>query len=285
MAQFESIAVIGLGLIGGSVAGAVKHRGLVSHVSGYALHSHSDEARERGLIDSSCATIKETVQQAELVVVATPVVALDDVFEEVSRHVLPHAIITDCTSTKRTAIAAARKHLGDGFSRFVPGHPISGSEFSGPSAANVDQYVDKLWLLTPMPETDPTACERVRSLVTGFGARCEDMDAARHDELFAEYSHAPHALVYAICDAVANGPNAAQLADLAGAGFKDTTRIGATAPELWTDILLDNHEHVLEAMDRYLESMQVMRDALASQDREGLLRLLERASTWRRGLE
>ena len=124
----------------------------------------------------------------------------------------------------------------------------------------MDQYENKLWLLTPLAQTSHDAVDRVRELVTAIGARCEEMDAARHDELFAEYSHAPHALVYAICDAVANGPNAKQLADLAGAGFKDTTRIGATAPELWTDILLDNREHVLAALDRYLNSMQVTRE-------------------------
>lgn len=285
MSQFQSMAVIGLGLIGGSVAGAVKHRELIPQVRGYALHGHADEARERGLVDIACQSIEQAVQQAELIVIATPVPTLDGVFARIAPHLAPDAIITDCTSTKRTAIAAAREHLGNAFDRFVPGHPISGSEFSGPGAARIDQYVDKLWLLTPLDETNRNACNKVRELLQGIGARCEDMDAARHDELFAEYSHAPHALVYAICDAVAHGPNAAQLADLAGAGFKDTTRIGATAPELWTDILLDNHEHVLAAMDRYLESMQVMRDALASQDRQGLLRLLERASAWRRGLE
>jgi len=218
MAQFQSMAVIGLGLIGGSLAGAVKQRKIVGAVNGYALQGHASEALQRGLIDNACQSIEQAVHQAELVVVATPVVSLNEVFEQIAPHLLPDAIITDCTSTKRTAIAAARQHLGKAFKRFVPGHPISGSEFSGPAAANVDQFVDKLWLLTPLAETDDHAYQRVRELMVAIGARCKQMDAARHDELFAEYSHAPHALVYAICDAVANGPNAAQLADLAGAG-------------------------------------------------------------------
>ncbi len=285
MANVQSMAVIGLGLIGGSVAGAFRHRGLAKEVRGYALHGHAQQAADLGLIDTVAASIADAVKDAELVVVATPVPALGDVFAQIAPHLAAHAIVTDCTSTKQTAIAAAQAAFGESFARFVPGHPISGSEFSGPGAANVDQYVDKLWLLTPLAQTDRDALAQARQLFVAIGARCEYMDAARHDELFAEYSHAPHALVYAICDAVAHGPNAAQLADLAGAGFKDTTRIGATAPELWTDILLDNRVHVLAAMDRYLESMQVMRDVLASNDREGLLRLLERASAWRRGLE
>lgn len=285
MADIRSMAVIGLGLIGGSVAGAFRHRGLVNEVRGFALHGHSLQALERGLIDVASASIAQAVQGAEVVVIATPVPSLNDVFAQIAPHLAPNAIVTDCTSTKQTAIAAARVSLGESFARYVPGHPISGSEFSGPNAAKVDQFVDKLWLLTPLPDTDRNAVEQVRQWLGAIGARCEDMDSARHDELFAEYSHAPHALVYAICDAVAHGPNAAQLADLAGAGFKDTTRIGATAPELWTDILLDNREHVLAALDRYLNSMQVMRDVLVANDREALLRLLQRASAWRRGLE
>ena len=249
------------------------------------MGDHGSQALALGLVDSVGDSLAQTVANADLVVVATPVTAMSAVLDQISAHIASDAIVTDCASTKASTVAAARTYLGSAMSRFVPGHPISGSEFSGPSAARADQFVDKLWLLSPLPETDSAAVARLKQVIAGMGARCDQISADIHDDLFAEYSHAPHALVYAICDAVANGPNAERLSELAGAGFKDTTRIGATSPELWTDILLDNRVNVLAAMDRYASAIAVMRTLLDADDRAGLLALLRRAADWRRGLD
>lgn len=278
------VAVIGLGLIGGSVAVALRQRRVAREVAGFAAGDDARQALELGLIDEAADSISNAVDGADLVVVATPVTAVRQVFSELAASVGTGTVITDCTSTKLSTIEAARQLLGPALPGFVPGHPISGSEFSGPTAANPDQYVDKLWLLAPVSETRREALETVRQMVESIGAHCDQIDAAEHDALFAEYSHAPHALVYAICDAVASGPNAARLSELAGAGFKDTTRIGATSPALWTDILLDNRKPVLDSIDRYITAMTTLRQMLEAQDREGLFRLLERAAEWRRSL-
>jgi prephenate dehydrogenase len=280
----NKVAVIGLGLIGGSVAVALRQRGLAREVAGIAAGDDARQALELGLIDVAADSMASAVQGADLVVVATPVTAVRQVFADLATCADADTVITDCTSTKLSTVQAARELLGPMVASFVPGHPISGSEFSGPTAANPDQYVDKLWLLAPMPETRPDAVNLVRRMVESIGARCDQIDATEHDALFAEYSHAPHALVYAICDAVAAGPNAARLSELAGAGFKDTTRIGATAPGLWTDILLDNREPVLDSIDRYITAMTTLRKMLQAQDRDGLFALLQRAATWRSGL-
>ncbi|MGB7183444.1 MAG: prephenate dehydrogenase/arogenate dehydrogenase family protein [Burkholderiaceae bacterium] len=282
--HFDRIAVLGLGLIGGSVAAAIRTRKLAGQVVGFAVAGHAQKALSLGLIDTAAPSLCSAVSDADLVVIATPVPTIGSVLGEVTTYLSPTAIVTDCASTKVSTIAAARQHLGEAFERFVPGHPISGSEFSGPSAARSDLFQDKLWLLAPTPDTNEQAIARVGALVMAIGARCDQIDPVQHDVLFAEYSHAPHALVYAICHAVANGPNAARLSELAGAGFKDTTRIGATAPTLWSDILLDNRLNVLDSVDRYIEAMVYMRSLLESSDRDRLLELLEQAASWRQGL-
>lgn len=282
--SLDKVAVVGLGLIGGSVAAALRSRRIARRVVGIAAGDHAARALAAGLIDAAPDSLAAAVADAQLVVVATPVTAINEVFAGLAQHVDPAAVITDCTSTKLSTIASAQRLMPDLFPSFVPGHPISGSEFSGPEAANPDQFAGKLWLLCPQAGTRDSATRLVGDMVQAIGARCDLIDSTEHDALFAEYSHAPHALVYAICDAVASGPNAARLSELAGAGFKDTTRIGATSPELWTDILLDNRLNVLDSIDRYVTAMNLLREMLRSGDRDGLFRLLERAAKWRRGL-
>lgn len=284
-AQIGTLAVIGLGLIGGSVAAAARARGVAAVVLGHAADDHGERARALGLVDRACASVAEAVAQADAVVLAVPVPAMPAVLAEVARALPAQAWLTDCCSTKVSAVAAARQALSPAqWARYVPGHPIAGSEHSGPEAARDDLFEGKKWLLSPVEAAQAGAAAAATRLAEGLGATVSRVDPVTHDAMFAEYSHMPHALVFALCHAVAGGPHAERLSALAGAGFKDTSRIGASSPPLWTDILIDNREQVIESLQRLQVSIDLVRELIASGDRDGLHALIARASAWRAGL-
>ena len=275
------VAVLGVGLIGGSLAAALRTRGLAHEVVGFDRPAVVTQARGLGLIDGGAASIAEAVRGADLVVLATPPSAMEEVLRAVAPALGPDAVVTDCASTKRTAIAAARAGLGPAFSRFVPAHPIAGAERSGPGAARADLLVGCRLMLCPEPETDPGALARVKTLWSGLEARLMVLSAADHDQLYAEISHWPHAVAFALADAIAQGPWCDQGGSLSGAGLRDTTRIAASSPDLWADILLDNREACLESAARVDASLARIQAALRTGDREALRHCLERASRWR----
>ncbi|MCP5266167.1 MAG: prephenate dehydrogenase/arogenate dehydrogenase family protein [Burkholderiaceae bacterium] len=279
------VAIIGAGLIGGSLGAALGARGLATERVAY---DSSPDARQRlvpTIADRVASSIAEACDGAELVVVACPVTALDEVFARIGRHAPPDCLVTDCTSTKRTAIAAARAGLGSLFERFVPGHPIAGSERSGPLAARPELFSGKAWLLCPLDAAQSAAADRLAPLLTAVGASVERMDAGEHDAMFAEFSHWPHAVVFALCAAVARGGYGALAARFSGAGLRDTTRIGASSPDLWADILLDNREAVLASASRFAEALDALRDRLENGVRGDLVELLAAGSEWRRTLD
>ena len=184
-----------------------------------------------------------------------------------------------------SVITAAQACLGSAFDRYVPGHPIAGSELSGPTAARVRLFHGKRWLLCPVNEAQHAHTSRLLEFVAALGAHGSIVPAQDHDDLFAEYSHAPHALVFAMCEALATGPHAARLSELAGAGLRDTTRIGASSPPLWTDILIDNAARTIESLDRFSASLAMFRAALEQGDRAAVEAMIQRASDWRAKLE
>lgn len=284
-ALINRVAIIGLGLIGGSIGKAIRLHGLAGQVVGFAGEDHGQQALALGLIDEVAPSLADAVSSADLVIVATPVTVVPSVFEHIARHLGEQAIITDCASTKASVVLAARQYLGAAFGRYVPGHPIAGSEFSGPTAAREGLFEGKRWLFSPVNRAQERHVDGLMDLVRGFGARPAILDAAEHDALFAEYSHAPHALVYALCLAVADGPHADRLADLAGAGFRDTTRIGASSPSLWADILFDNAEPTLASLGRVRQALDEVAAVLASGDKTALQAVVARASDWRAKLE
>ena len=282
---FERVAIIGVGLIGGSVGKALRAHGLAGRVVGVGSGDDTAQALALGLIDEGAADPVAAVAGADLVIVATPVTTVPAIFEAIAPALAEHALITDCASTKGTVVQAAQRWLGAALSRYVAGHPIAGSEHSGPGAARADLFAGKRWLFSPGPQTQADAPERLMALVARMGARPALLDAGLHDAMFAEYSHAPHALVFALCLAVADGPHADQLADLAGAGFKDTTRIGASSPALWTDILIDNADETVASLQRFAVALAQMSDVLAAGDRAALQSMITRASAWRADVE
>lgn len=281
---FRRVAILGVGLIGGSFAATVRARGLAHTVVGYTPDDHARIARDLGHLDEASSSVVQAVDGADLVVLATPIPVLPGVLARLREALAADAVVTDCASTKQSVIEAARVVLGPAFPRFVPGHPIAGSERHGPDAARADLFDGCVAVLCRLSETDPAAFERVRALWAAMGARPTELDPARHDAVFAEVSHWPHAVAFALCGAIAGGPNADDALRFAGAGLRDTTRIGASSPDLWADILLDNRDAVLECARAFQTELGRVLAAIEQGDRSRLRDHLDAASRWRASL-
>ena len=281
-ALFQRVAVLGLGLIGGSIAAAVRAAGVATEVVGYAPGDDARDARALGLIDAVAPDPESAAQGAELVVLAAPIPALAGLLARIAPRLEPGALVTDTASTKRSVVEAARGALGPAFPRFVASHPIAGAETRGPAAARADLFEGCVALLCPEPETDPQALDRLERFWSGLGARVARMGTVHHDRLFAELSHWPHAVVFAMCAAIADGSQADEALRFAGAGLRDTTRIGASSASLWVDIVLDNREAVLDCAQAFERELSALLDALRRADRQALLERFENGSSWRR---
>lgn len=265
------VAVIGVGLIGGSLALALKRVAAVGEVVGCSrTRSTLVKALELGVIDRSEPDIATAVAGADLVVVATPVGVMAEVFAAMVPALDPQAIVTDAGSVKLSVIAAARQTLGEHCTRFVPGHPIAGKESSGVAAARADLFEGQQVILTPDPDTDSCAVKTVRRCWEIAGGRVSEMNAARHDELLAITSHLPHALAFALVNAVARGAEREFTLALAAGGFYDTTRIASSDATMWRDIFLANRERILAALDVFTGEVGKFRRLLQRADAQGL---------------
>ena len=272
----EKLAIVGTGLIGGSFALALKQAGAVGEVLGVGRNPASlDAAIERGLIDRVADWA--AAGQADCVLLAMPVGDTGSVLSALLPHLKPGAIITDAGSTKGNVIAAARAILKARFSDFVPGHPIAGSEQSGPLAARADLYEAKKVVLTPESDTRADALATVRALWIAAGAQVETLDAAQHDRIFAAVSHLPHLAAFALVDELASRADSDAFFRFAASGFRDFTRIAGSSPEMWRDIAMANRTALLTEIDAYLGALQTMRQAVAEKDAEALLDMFLRA--------
>jgi len=280
----RKVAILGVGLIGASLAAALSRAKQGWHLAGYSPGDDAQVARALGYLDTACATVGEAVEHAAFVVVAAPVPAMPSLFAQMREALDAQAIVTDCGSTKRSVIEAARAGLGDAFLRFVPGHPIAGSEHSGAQAADPDLFRGRRWLLCPVDATPAQHCAAVTRLLEPTGALVETLDPLLHDRLFAEVSHWPHAVAFALSAAIAGHDLAERALEYSGAGLRDTTRIGASSPTLWADILLDNREACLQSAQRFRERVDEIEAALRDGDRATLVQLLSAASRWRNRL-
>jgi prephenate dehydrogenase len=284
--HIAKLVVVGVGLIGGSFALALKRAGAVSCVVGVGrTQANLDVARERGVIDRACMLDSDWTREAadaDVVLVAAPVAQFPAIFAALARGIGPNTIVTDAGSTKQDVIAAARVAFGAAFPRFIPGHPIAGTEHTGAAAAFASLYEDRNVVLTPLPETLPAATERVASLWRTCGARVSTLDPPRHDAVFAAVSHLPHVLAFTLVAELAGRPDAAAYFDHAASGFRDFTRIAAGSPEMWRDIALANRDALLAEIDRYGDELARARALVAASDGEGLAALFRRASVARR---
>ena len=272
--RFERVAVIGVGLIGGSFALALKAAGACSAVIGVGRNADNlRAARECGAIDAIAADPAAAARGADLVRVATPVAQYAAVFAALAPALGAHTLVTDAGSTKRDVIAAARAALGAKLARFVPAHPIAGAEHSGVRAARVDLYRGRRVVLTPLAENDPADAARVEAAWRACGARTSSMSAEEHDAVFAAVSHLPHVLAYALVHELAGRANSAQLFGFAAGGFRDFTRIASSHPEMWRDICVANRDALRAELDRYMAKLAEIRARLDAGDGAALERI------------
>jgi prephenate dehydrogenase len=283
------LVVVGVGLIGGSCALALRRAGVVREVVGVGrTQANLDVALQRNVLDRGCTLAgpwQAEVADADLVLLAAPVAQFPDLFRALAGAVGSATVVTDAGSTKQDVLAAARSHLGSALPRFVPGHPIAGTEHNGAGAAFPDLFVDRSVILTPVAETAAMAVTRVIGMWTACGAKVSVLEPARHDGIFAAVSHLPHVLAFALVAELAARPDAATYFEHAASGFRDFTRIAGGSPEMWRDIALANRPALLAEMDAYGKALAQARGLLAAGDGAGLAALFGQASTARRDWE
>src|SRR5690349_6044008 len=269
------LAVIGVGLIGGSFALALKQAGKVTHVVGVGRNrANLDLARERRIIDSVAPDAATAAREADVVLVAAPVGQFSAIFSQLKDC---KALITDGGSTKRDVVAAARGALGSRIAQFVPGHPIAGAEKSGAGAAGADLFKGKRVILTPLKENAADAVAKVQSLWEACGARVTKLDPGEHDAVLAAVSHLPHLLAYALVHDIAGRGNAEQLFSYAAGGFRDFTRIASSHPEMWRDICVANRDCLLRELDSFSAKTHHLRSLLQAGDGAALAKLFAEA--------
>ncbi|WP_437343875.1 prephenate dehydrogenase [Pandoraea iniqua] len=277
--SLNKLVICGVGLIGGSLARALKAAGDVREVVGVGRSETSlARACELGVIDRAATSMADAVAGADIVVLAAPVAQTPALLAAMRGHLHGDTIVTDAGSTKSDAVAAARASLGDAVWRFVPGHPIAGAELSGVDAAKADLYRDRRVVLCPQPENRGEDVARVRAMWEATGARVSEMTETQHDRVFASVSHLPHVLSYALIAQILEAPDAALKFGFAGGGFRDFTRIAASNPEMWRDICVANREALLAELDGYLATLGTLRQLIDAGDGAGLEAVFARTS-------
>jgi prephenate dehydrogenase len=269
------LAVIGVGLIGGSFALALKQAGKVARVVGVGRNRANLElALERRIIDAIAPDAAAAARAADVVLVAAPVAQFPAIFSRLGDC---RALITDAGSTKRDVIAAARTAFGGRIGQFVPGHPIAGAEESGAAAASAGLFRERRVVLTPLPENGDDAVRAVEKLWEACGARVTRLGAEEHDSVLAAVSHLPHILAYALVHDIARRDNARELFSYAAGGFRDFTRIASSHPEMWRDICLANRDRLLGELKRYQATLGDIERLLESADAAALEKLFAQA--------
>jgi prephenate dehydrogenase len=283
----NKLIIFGVGLIGGSVALALKKANFVAHIVGVGRSEKSlQQAVDLGVIDAAEANIGAALAGADMVLIASPVAQTASILQSIKPHLNASTIITDAGSTKGDVMAVAREVLGVQFNQFVGGHPIAGAEKSGVAAAKADLFVGKNVVLTPnlapnlapALQTNKDAVLAVSALWQKCGANICEMSAETHDSIFAAVSHLPHLLAFALVDEIASRPNAEQLFSFAASGFRDFTRIAGSHPEMWRDISLANKTALLNEISAFEVELSKLKQLLKNDDAAGLQALFERAS-------
>lgn len=275
----KKLVIFGVGLIGGSVALALKKAGVNTHIVGVGRTRNSlDEALNLGIIDTAESDIQAAVHDADVIMLAAPVAQTTQILKSIQPFLQPNTVITDAGSTKSDVLNNAKAVLGSQFKQFIGGHPIAGAEKSGAAAAMADLFVAKNVVLTPTDETSADAINTVTALWRSCGANISTMSAEQHDAIFAAVSHLPHLLAFALVDDIASRPNAAQLFSFAASGFRDFTRIAGSHPEMWRDISLANKQALLNEISAFEQELSTVKQLLTQDDSAGLEALFERAS-------
>jgi len=283
--MIDRLAIIGLGLIGSSLSLALKQAGAVGHVVGYGRNRHNlEKGIELGVIDSFGSTIAASVADADVIVVAVPLGAMRPVFAELKSGLKDGAVITDAGSAKGSVVAAAKAELGEMLPRFVPGHPIAGTEKSGVEAGFASLYQSRRVILTPLQETDADAIEIVDRMWQHCGAIMEYLEVEHHDKVLAATSHLPHMLAYALVHHLSHLNDHEEIFRYASGGFRDFTRIASSDPVMWRDVCLHNGDALLTLIEQYQQELERIAVAIRDEDAEELLKLFGRAKSERDSL-
>jgi prephenate dehydrogenase len=272
------LCVIGVGLIGGSLALALRHAGAVKEVVGAGRdETHLRKAVDLGVIDRFELNAARAVEGADVVMLAVPLGAMQAVCAAIKDRLHANTVVTDAGSAKRSVVAAVRAVFGDIPTRFVPGHPIAGTERSGVEAASSALFCERRVILTPLANTAPSAIRTVRLMWEQTGARVEEMDVAHHDRVLAATSHLPHMLAFVLVDSLARMEEREEVFRYAASGFRDFTRIAASDPVMWHDICLANGDIIQTVIARYRSDLKLVEDAIVRRDAEQLLEIFSRA--------
>jgi len=276
------LAIIGVGLIGGSLARALRVAGAVGEVIGCGrTRTNLERAVELRVIDRYSQDIGAAVAGADMVMLAVPLGAMESAFRAMRDHLAPDAVITDGGSVKGSVVEDARRAFGRVPENFVPGHPIAGTEQSGAEASFAELYRNRRVILTPLPETDRQALRRVETMWRQCGAEVTEMAVAHHDEVLAATSHLPHMLAYSLVDSLARMKENDEIFRYAAGGFRDFTRIASSNPVMWRDICLANRSALGQMLKHFAGELHDLADALSSGDGDRLLQIFERAKAAR----
>jgi len=277
------LGLVGCGLIGGSFALALKRAGAVQRVVGYSATARTRErARALGVIDAVAESAAQAAQGSDVVLVAVPVAATEATLAAVRDALDAHALLMDAGSTKGDVVQAARRALGTRIAQFVPAHPIAGKETAGVEHAEATLYEQRRCILTPLPENASALIDRAQAIWRAVGCRVSSMSAHDHDAAFAAVSHLPHLLAYAYVLGVAQQPTGTAMLGLAGPGFRDFSRIAASEPAVWRDILMANRAQVLQQTQAFRQQLDALEQAMQQADAAAVEQTIARASDLRR---
>lgn len=286
--MFEQLGLIGCGLMGGSFALALKRAGLVKRVVGYSKSpSTTERARQMGVIDVEAPSALLAVSGADIVLLAVPVAATEATLKAIRHLITGSMLIMDVGSTKRDVVDSARRVLRDHLGAFVPCHPVAGKEVSGVEHADPDLYAGKQVILTPIERTQVSHLQRASELWEALGSKVLQMSPEAHDAAFAAVSHLPHLIAFALMNGITGQPKGKDFLSLAGPGFRDFTRIAASDPKVWRDILLANRQELLAQSELFRKSLHALEQAMDKGDVASLETMIEQASLtrahWRMG--
>lgn len=280
--MIKRLSIIGIGLIGGSLARALKAAGACDEVVGCGRNTiNLQHAIDLGVIDRYETNPASAVKGADMVVVAVPLGTMAPIFAAISDALSPQTIITDVGSAKASVVADARQYLGQHFSHFVPAHPIAGTEKSGVVASFAQLFANRRVILTPLPETDSPAVLKVRTMWEKTGAEVVNMSVEHHDEVLAATSHLPHLLAYSLVDTLAKLDARTEIFRFAAGGFRDFTRIASSDPRMWHDICIANRGAILKVLENFNSNLVELANAIEQGDSQGIEDVFSRAKVAR----
>ncbi len=282
MSRCRKVVIYGVGLIGGSLAAALKENQFADEIVGAGrTPANLHKALELGCIDRAASEFEAELADADIVVAATPVMAVKNVFEAIANTGANHCIVTDAASVKGRVVEFAEAAFGADFPNFVPAHPIAGREHSGVTAAVASLYQGKRTILTPLPHTDPEAVERVTNMWQAAGSAVTQMTVANHDDLLAASSHLPHLVAFALVSYIAGHSRSQECFDLAASGFYDFTRIASSDPVMWHDICMTNSTAVADELEGYVRQLESLIEMVRERQSHHLMSALESAKAAR----